>query len=76
MRQRSRRYAGPGRLADATKPSTEALIKVYADYARNYDNAKLPSGSQFSAFDTEAWPLEERPMPPRGLRLRAPRRGY
>lgn len=59
-----------------TAPSTETLIKVYADYARNYDNAKLPPGSQFSAFDTQAWPLEERPMPPRGLRLQAPRQGY
>lgn len=52
-----------------TAPSTETLIKVYADYARDYDNAKMPPGVQFSAFDTEAWPLEKRPMPPRGLRL-------
>ncbi len=52
-----------------TAPSTETLIKVYADYARNYDNAKIPPGREFSAFDTEAWPLEQRPMPVRGLRL-------
>lgn len=43
-----------------TAPSTETLIKVYADYARDYDNAKMPPGSKFSAFDTEAWPLDQR----------------
>lgn len=52
-----------------TAPSAEELIKVYADYARDYDNAKVPPGREFSAFDTEAWPLDQRPMPPRGLRL-------
>jgi len=52
-----------------TAPDTDTMIKVYADYARNYDNAKVPPGHDHSAFDTEAWPLAERPMPPRGLRL-------
>lgn len=56
-------------LVKDTAASTEELIKVYADYARDYDNAKLPPGREFSAFDTEAWPVAERPMPPRGLRL-------
>lgn len=52
-----------------TAPSAEELIKVYADYARNYDNAKIPPRREFSAFDTEAWLLDQRPMPPRGLHL-------
>jgi glutathione S-transferase len=52
-----------------TAASTEDLIKVYADYARNHDNGKVPPGRDFSAFDVEAWPVRERPMPPRGLRL-------
>ncbi|WP_159982400.1 MULTISPECIES: glutathione S-transferase family protein [unclassified Novosphingobium] len=52
-----------------TAPPLEDLIKVYADYARDADNAKLPPGQKFSAFDIAAWPLDQRPIPPRGLRL-------
>lgn len=59
-------------LVRDTAPDTGTLVKVYADYARNYDNAKVPPGREFSAFDTEAWPLAERPMPSRGLRLENP----
>ena len=56
-------------MARETAPCIETLIQVCADYARNDANAKMPPGSRFSAFDTEAWPLALRPMPPRGLRL-------
>ncbi|SDJ82139.1 glutathione S-transferase family protein [Microbulbifer yueqingensis] len=52
-----------------TAPPSEELIKVYADYARDYDNARIPPGRDISSFDTEAWPVEDRPLPPRGLRL-------
>ena len=53
-----------------TAADFETLIKVYADYARGYDNAKIPEGQEVSAFDVEAWPPEERDLPPRGLRAR------
>lgn len=56
-------------LVRDTAPSTEELIKLYADYACDFDNARLPPGRRFSAFDATAWPLEQRPMPPRGLRF-------
>lgn len=46
----------------------EDLIKLYADYARGYDNGKVPPGHERSAFDLTVLP-EQREMPPRGLRL-------
>jgi glutathione S-transferase len=45
----------------------EDLVKLYADYARGYDNGKVPPGEERSSFDL-AVPLDQRPLPPRGLR--------
>ncbi|MDQ2694437.1 MAG: glutathione S-transferase family protein [Pseudomonadota bacterium] len=50
-----------------TAPSPETLIKVYADYARGYDNAKVPPDRERSSFDLSV-PPQAREMPPRGLR--------
>lgn len=55
----------------STAADLETLIKVYADYARGYDNARIPKGQKVSAFDVEAWPPGQREVPPRGLRARA-----
>jgi hypothetical protein len=52
----------------------ESLVKLYADYARGAAQGTLPPGRATSAFDTEASPLAERPLPPPGLRASTPER--
>jgi glutathione S-transferase len=55
-------------IVQSTGHAHEKMVKLYADYARGYDNGKIPPGQEHSAFDLTV-PLEEREMPARGLRL-------